>query len=241
MCFSVNVNLVKEELENRFGATLIDPDKYRPSYYYHAFSLPDLPVVCSGSANRISMMKWGLIPSWTKSEEDADIIRYKTFNARAESIYEKASFSLSFKSRRCIVPVAGFFEWQHTGKIKIPWYIYHFDNEILSFAGLYDEWINSENGKSLSTFSIITTAANEMMAQIHNSGKRMPAILDKSGEEEWLDLSRPKDQLLKLLKPASSEILKAHEISSLVNDKYADRNRSEVIEPYERPKQNLLF
>ena len=68
MCFSVNVNLVKEELENRYGATLIDPDKYRPSYYYHAFSLPEIPVVCSGNAaDKIKLLKWGLIPSWTKN------------------------------------------------------------------------------------------------------------------------------------------------------------------------------
>ena len=82
MCFSVNVNLVKEELENRYGATLIDPDKYRPSYYYHAFSLPEIPAVCSGSPDVIQLLKWGLIPSWTRNIDDANVIRYKTFNAR---------------------------------------------------------------------------------------------------------------------------------------------------------------
>ena len=86
MCFTVNVNLIKEELENRYGATLIDPDKYRPSYYYHAFGLPDMAAICSDMPSRIKLLKWGLIPSWTKSPEDADIIRYKTFNARSESI-----------------------------------------------------------------------------------------------------------------------------------------------------------
>ena len=75
MCFSVNVNLIKEELENRYGATLIDPDKYRPSYYYHAFGLPELPAICSGSPSKIQLLKWGLIPSWIKNIDDATLIR----------------------------------------------------------------------------------------------------------------------------------------------------------------------
>ena len=119
MCFSVNVNLIKEELENRYDATLIDHDRYRPSYYYHAFSLPEIPAVCSGMSDRIRLLKWGLIPSWTRSIDDANSIRYKTFNARSESIATKPSFSSSFRSKRCIIPVKGFFEWQHIGKEKI--------------------------------------------------------------------------------------------------------------------------
>ena len=182
MCFSVNVNLIKEELENRFGATLIDPDKYRPSYYYHAFSLPEMPAVCSGMTDRIRLLKWGLIPSWIKDSDNANAIRYKTFNARSESIDEKPSFSSSFRSKRCLIPVKGFFEWQHVGNEKVPWYIYHFENEILTFAGLYDEWTENNTGEVFNTFSIVTTDANDLMAGIHNSAGRMPVILDKSSE-----------------------------------------------------------
>ena len=60
MCFTVNVNLIKEELENRYGATLIDPDKYRPSYYYHAFALPSLPVICSEKPSEIQAAEMGI-------------------------------------------------------------------------------------------------------------------------------------------------------------------------------------
>jgi putative SOS response-associated peptidase YedK len=241
MCFSVNVNLVKEELENRYGATLIDPDKYRPSYYYHAFSLPEIPAVCSGIPSEIHLLRWGLIPSWIKNTDDANAIRYKTFNARSESIDKKPSFSQSFRSKRCLIPVKGFFEWQHSGNEKIPWYIYHSENEILSIAGLYDEWIADTTGEIFSTFSIVTTDANDMMAEIHNSKKRMPVILDKSGETLWINLSTPHTDVLNLLKPCPSGILKAHTISQLVNDRSADRNTPEVILPYKRGTDNLLF
>jgi len=241
MCFSVNVNLIKEELEHRYGATLIDPDKYRPSYYYHAFGLPEMPAICSGTSSKIHLLKWGLIPSHTKNIDEANIIRYKTFNARAESVDQKPSFSSSFKTRRCIIPVKGFYEWQHMGKEKLPWFIYHAENEILSLAGLYDEWIENKTGEVFQTFSVVTTDANDLMAEIHNSARRMPAILDKSSETRWIDLSASSSELLGLLKPSPSEILKAYTVGPLINDRSANRNTPEVIQPYNYSPDKLLF
>ena len=241
MCFTVNVNLIREELENRYGATLIDPDKYRPSYYYHAFSLPYLPAICSGEPSKIRLLSWGLIPGWTTSIDQANIIRYKTFNARAESIEIKPSFSSSFRTKRCIIPVKGFFEWQHVGNEKIPWYIYHTENEILSLAGIYDDWVENNTGVVHSTFSIVTTAANDLMATIHNSGRRMPVILDKPSEIRWTDISTSQTDLMKLLLPCPSEMLKAHTISQLINSRSSDRNTAELIQPYNYSEENLLF
>jgi putative SOS response-associated peptidase YedK len=241
MCFTVNVNLIKEELESRYGATLIDPDKYRPSYYYHAFGLPEIPAICSSEPDKIRLLRWGLIPSWTRSIDDANIIRYKTFNARAESIDKKPSFSSSVRSKRCIIPLKGFFEWQHAGKDKIPWYIFRQDNDILSVAGLFDEWIENSTGEKFSTFSIITTDANDLMAEIHNSAKRMPAILDTSSEKVWTNQSSSLDDVLHILVPCPSEILKAHTVSPVINDRTVNRNTPEVIKPYSYNTGNLLF
>jgi putative SOS response-associated peptidase YedK len=241
MCFSVNVNLVKEEIEERYGVDFPGKYRYEPSYYYHAFGLPEIPAVCSGNPGSVSMLKWGLIPEWVRSSEDAEEIRYKTFNARSESITTKPSFSSSFISKRCLVPVNGFFEWQHAGKEKIPWYIYLPDNQIITLAGLYSEWTHSVTGEILLTFSIITTEANELMAEVHNSGKRMPAILDRSNEKKWIDLSLSPSEALDLLKPYPSNRMKAHTISPLVNNKSANRNTPEVIRLYNYPAKNLLF
>ncbi|MGC1389924.1 MAG: SOS response-associated peptidase [Bacteroidales bacterium] len=241
MCFTVNVNLIREELEDRYGAILIDPDKYRPSYYYHAFALPSLPAICSENPSEILLLKWGLIPAWTKSIDEANIIRFKTFNARSESIATKPSFSTSFRSKRCIIPVKGFYEWQHIGNEKIPWYIYHSENEVLSIAGIYDNWIEDNTGEVFSTFSIVTTIANDLMAHIHNSGKRMPVILDKSSEKKWIDLSVSEADTVKMLQPSPSEILKAHTVSPLINARTMDRNTPEVIRPYSYESGNLLF
>ena len=241
MCFTVNVNLVREELENRFGAVLIDPDKYRPSYYYNAFSLPDIPAICSGMTKEIRMVKWGLIPSWVKSMDDANFIRYKTFNARGESIDQKPSFSESFRSKRCVIPIKGFYEWQHSGNDKIPWYIFDSHDEIMSLAGLYNDWTERSTGTTISTFSIVTTTANNLMAEIHNSGRRMPFILDRLTEKLWLDNSLPANSVTELIKPSPEASLNAHTISKLINDRSTDRNRADIIKPFNYSVGNLLF
>jgi putative SOS response-associated peptidase YedK len=241
MCFSVNVNLVKDELENRYGASFPDRAKYQPSYYYHAFSLPELPAICSGSEDKIQLLRWGLIPSWTRSAEDADSIRYKTFNARAESVRSKPSFSRSFTSKRCIIPVKGFFEWQHVENKKIPWYIYNSAEEIFSIAGLFDQWVENNTGEIFNTFSVITTDANELLAVIHNSKKRMPVILNRNDEKKWISHGTSPDEAQALLKPCPSSILKAHTIGDIVNNKSANRNTPEVIRPVARETNNYLF
>lgn len=238
MCFSVNVNLVKEELEERYGADFPDKYRYQPSYYYHAFSLPEIPAVCSGTPEKIELLRWGLIPPWVKNIDDANTIRYKTFNARAETLNDKPSFSGSVRSKRCVIPVKGFFEWQHAGREKVPWYICHAGDEILSLAGLYSEWTDRDTGENYRTFTIITTEANEMMAVIHNSKKRMPAVLNREGEKIWTGLSVGHGDLEELLKPCPDDFLKAHTVGPLVNSRTADRNTPEVIQPfiYNTPK-----
>jgi putative SOS response-associated peptidase YedK len=241
MCFSVNVNLVKEEFEIRYGINFPGKYRYEPSYYYHAFGLPHLPAICSEYPETFSLLQWGLIPSWVKSKADADEIRMKTFNARAESIDKKPSWSASFRTKRCLIPVKGFFEWQHMGKEKIPWYIYVNNNEIFSLAGLYSEWKQNDTDEVYNTFSIITTDANPLMAEIHNSKKRMPVILGTDDEKKWIDLSLTSEEALNMLQPFPENMMKAHTISPLVNSRTANRNVPQVILPYTYHKDNTLF
>ena len=240
MCFTVNVNIVREELEERYGAELIDHDKYRPSYYYHAYSLPLMPVVCSDDPASLRLFRWGMIPSWAEDEKEASEIMTKTFNARSETIETKPAFRESFISRRCLVPVRGFFEWQHIGGRKIPWYISLRDEDIFSLAGIWDSW-KMKGGVSLNTFSVVTTRANELMSEIHNTKKRMPVILPAAAEKLWLKEVLDKTSAAALMEPVAQEMLKAHTVSPLITNTRADRNRQELIMPYNYPVQGLLF
>ena len=240
MCFTINVNIIKEEMERRFNIPLIDRDYYRPSYYYHAFELPKVPVISSVTPDQIELFQWGLIPSWTRDEEYANDIRYKTFNARSETITEKPTFRNAVKTNRCLVISKGFYEWQTIGKEKFPYFICLKDSQIFTYAGIFDQWTNHETGEILKTFSIITTHANPLMEKIHNIKKRMPVILNKEDERIWLDTTSSLSESLKLLKPFDEAGMKAHTISRLITKRGADKNVPEIIEPFEYLNRSLF-
>ncbi len=240
MCFTVNLNIVKEEMERRFNKKLLDPDEYRPSYYYSAFALPKLPVICSNSPEYIKLFQWGLIPYWIKDEDQAGSIRTKTFNAKAETLTEKPSYKAPVRSKRCLILSRGFYEWQSMNNRKYPYYIYLKDNQICTFAGIFDTWTNRNTGEVHNTFSLITTEANPLMAKIHNLKKRMPVILEPDKEQEWLDTSRPLDDSLKLLKPLDQNLMRAHTISRLITRKGVDKNTPELIKPYDYNDPSLI-
>ena len=242
MCFTVNVNLVKEELEYRYGTGFEEHANHSPSYYYHAFSLPEIPVLYYNSGMKLTSMRWGLIPSWTADSEAAEAIRVKTFNARSESIDEKPSFSDSFASRRCIVPVAGFYEWQHmSAREKIPWFIYHNEASILSLAGIWDSWTDGESGLVTRSFSIVTTEANTLMAKIHNHGRRMPLWIGDDNIDRWLNPALTGPAISDLLAPYGDEVLKAHTIGKLINDKKKNKNSPDIIKPCDYHITGSLF
>ena len=170
--------------------------------------------------------QWGLIPSWAKKDK----AEYKMINAKAETINQKPSFKGPFKSKRCLVPASGFYEWKKEGNKKIPYYIFLKDNPLFSLAGLFDEWI-SEN-KKIKTFTIITTTANDLVAEIHDK-KRMPVIIDKRDRDLWLNNNefREKD-LLGLLEPYKSDLMDAYEVSSFVSS--PNNNSPKCIEAVKR-------
>lgn len=241
MCFTVNVNIIKEELEARYGSSLIDPEKYNPSYYYHAFSFPDLPVAYlnNNMERELSLFKWGLIPGWINDSSEADTIRKMTHNARSETIAEKPSFSDSFEHRRCLIPVSGFFEWQHLGKEKRPWYIFKPDEDIISLAGIYDRWTDELEGNDILSFSIVTTRANGRMSEIHNSKKRMPVIIPAGSEDLWLQGKA--NDLKTLFEPLADHKLAYHTVKPILGKKDINKNRPEIIEAYSYPEQPTLF
>jgi len=154
-----------------------------------------------------------------------------TLNARSESIFEKASFRKSILSRRCLVPADGFFEWQTVGTKKIPWYIKLKEQEILSFGGIWDLWRDSE-GNPIVTYSIITTEANPLMAEIHNSKKRMPLILPAGEEKTWMEPSLTLEKIREMMVPFPESGMDAWTISKLVTTRGADTNTPEVKKPF---------
>ncbi len=216
MCYTIEINLTREQIERRFNAKFKDGSDFEPRKKVSAFSLPELPVICSDSTDEVRLFTWGLIPFWVKSDEDAKSIRTKTFNARAESIADKASYRNSFKAKRCLVLADGFYEWHTSGKEKIPFFINLKDNSPFALAGLYDNWLNRETGEYINTFTVITTRANPLLEKIHNIKKRMPVILPRDAERQWLDLNLPPADLQMMLGPFSEKLMSAERIEKSV-------------------------
>jgi len=162
---------------------------------------------------------FGLIPSWAKDKKSINI------NARSETLFEKSSFRDSFKSRRCLIPINGFYEWEKKEKVKIPYFIHPKDEGCFALAGLWDEWFDSSTGETIIGIALITTEPNEAILKIHD---RMPVILDKKDWTAWLDEKTKIDDLNRLLTPCSSEITMMREVSSLVNS--VSNNSKECIE-----------
>ncbi len=171
-----------------------------------------------------NVSKWGLVPSWSKEAPTSKGL----INARAETITEKPSFREAFKSRRCIIPASGFYEWQKKGTgAKQPFYFYLKEKDVFGFAGLWEEWLNKLTGELLETCTIITTEANEVLKPVHD---RMPVILKPENYDEWLDAKlKDTSRLQELLKPYPAKEMSSHAVSRSVN--IPDSDSAELIVP----------
>ena len=183
MCYSNSSTSSNETLGKFYQREIVTLPTAEPTFYANGFTFPSWRIITHEP--QIKRMQWGLIPSWYSGESPINIAS-KTLNARVETLSEKASFKQLISSHRCIVPSSGFYEFQHKGKEKIPYFIYPSDAPLFSMAGLYDEWLNRETGEIIQSFTIITTLANPLMEEIHNHKKRMPLILDQSQIQPFL-------------------------------------------------------
>jgi putative SOS response-associated peptidase YedK len=128
----------------------------------------------------LDTLRWGLIPPWAKDKS----IGNRMINARMETLAEKPSFKKAFKSQRCIIPATGFFEWKKQEDKKQPFFIHRVDDKPITFAGLWEYWVDKETGEVIDSCTIITTKASSLLEKIHD---RMPVIFEYEKAKQWLD------------------------------------------------------
>jgi len=200
MCGRFALTKDKKEITVRFRLNQNLDFNFIPSF--NIAPSQNIYVILNESIDKLSLVRWGLVPSWAKDEKSG----FKMINSRMENIPEKPFYQKCLKSQRCLILADSFFEWDKKAD-KAPYRIYLENEDAFAFAGIWNNW----NG--IETCSIITTPANSLISAIHD---RMPVILPKDSEEKWLCESNT-HELFKMLKPFDSVKMRIYEISSLVN------------------------
>ena len=209
MCGRFTLTTLARSLAEQFGLSGELPE-FSPSYNV----APSREIAAVGADSegerKLRLLRWGLVPHWAKDPD----IGSRMINARAESVAEKPTFKAAFRRRRCMILADGFYEWRREGGSgpKQPYYIKMSDGSPYAFAGLWESW--ERDGEKIRSCTIITTEANERLADIHH---RMPVILAPEDYAAWLDAESGEEDLLSLLAPYPSERMEAYPVSTHVN------------------------
>lgn len=155
--------LSRESLRENFN---VAPTTYIPA------------IINQDGQHTLATFSWGLVPSWSKDPA----IGTRMINARVETITEKPSYRSAIKSRHCIIPANGWYEWEHVGNKKVPHYFSSPTQELVSFAGIFEKW-TAPDGFELWSTTIITTQARDDISQIHD---RMPLLINPDMRQAWL-------------------------------------------------------
>lgn len=199
MCGRYAITLSPEVMRAYYGYT------DQPNFPARADIRPTEPVPIvrlEGGERRFALVRWGFIPGFVKNEKEFPLL----INARAETVFEKASFRNAIKRRRCLFLADGFYEWQkldEKGRKKRPFLIRRPMQGPLALAGIWECW-QSRDGSEIDTAAILTTAANATLAAIHD---RMPVILDPRDVEAWLSPATANDAVQRLLRPLDDDAL----------------------------------
>jgi putative SOS response-associated peptidase YedK len=215
MCGRFVSSSTADEIAHHFDARSVPEAALPPSW--NVAPTADVAVVLEGPDGRIvALHHWGLVPIWAESPK----VGARMINARAEGLDAKPAFKHAFRRRRCIVPADGFYEWRTIPgqKVKQPYFVTRADGEMLAFAGLWEEWRGParDGAERLRSTTIITTAANETMAPVHD---RMPVILPEGAWDRWLDPGETDVHALGgLLVPAPPDLLQLRPVGRAVGN-----------------------
>ena len=234
MCGRYKLSRRKQVVEEYFDTAVSDEPDWSPRF--NIAPTQPIPVIRQHPkepVRELSLMRWGLISSWAGDSSAAA----RMINARAETASTKPAFRDALKSRRCLIPADGFYEWMRAGKGKQPYCFEVNDGELFAFAGLWDRWKDA-SGKAIETCSILTTTPNAVTSPVHD---RMPVILDPDSYDLWLDPGMKNVAAASgLLKPYDARLMRRYPVSTRIN--HVANDGEECSRPVEFAEiQNRLF
>ena len=210
MCGRYRLSRRKQLIEEHFDSVSDEPDW---SVRYNIAPTQPVAVIRQHPkepVRELSLVRWGLIPSWAKDPSGAA----RMINARSETADSKPAFRDALKSRRCMIPADGFYEWMRAGKMKQPYCFEVNEGELFAFAGIWDRW-KGPSGDMIETCSILTTTPNAVTSPVHD---RMPVILDPDSYDLWLDPGMTNVAAASdLLKPFDARLMRCFPVSNRIN------------------------
>jgi len=241
MCGRYTLTSRGEELASHFEAEAAE-DLALLSPRFNIAPTQDAPVIRVAEVREdgaepgervIALHRWGLVPVWARDVA----IGNRMINARSETASDKPAFRDAIRTRRCLVPLNGFYEWERRGRVRAPWWFHPVEGEgPWAAAGLWERWWDGDN-RLLHSFTILTTDANEVVSPLHD---RMPMLLDDAGQDRWMDAAVEDPEALRDLRtPWDAERTAARAVSLKVNDVRAQG--PELLNPPEPPDQGELF
>jgi putative SOS response-associated peptidase YedK len=210
MCGRYTVTSPAEALIDELGLDAVDPG-YTPRY--NLAPTQPAPVVTGWEPRRLALVRWGLIPSWSRDGARGKLL----INARAETALQKPSFRDAFEKRRCMVVADGFYEWRGRGASKVPIYFRLRSRRPFAFAGIWDGWL-TDAGELARSCAVLTTAPNDLVAPIHD---RMPVMLDADARQRWL-ASDDLEELRALCRPFPAAHMECFAVSARVGSPKLD-------------------
>jgi putative SOS response-associated peptidase YedK len=239
MCGTASNKKTTKAIEERFKAQFAANIVWEPILQAFAFAGDKLPIITAAEPKVIQLFEWGLVPHYTRTAEDAKKIRVQTINCRTETIFDKPSFKHSATHQRCLVLADGFVEYQHHSAGLQPYYITLSEEKLFAMAGIYSTWLHPTTGIKHNTFSIATVPANNLMAEIHNTKKRMPLILPEGAEQQWLEIEN-EDEVKKLFQIYDEADMQAVPIAKNISSK-GFTPHADMYKPVEVIRQSSLF
>jgi putative SOS response-associated peptidase YedK len=234
MCGRYRLSRRKQIIEEHFDSVSGEED-WSPRY--NVAPTQPVPIIRQHPKEprrELSLVRWGLIPSWAKDASGAAGM----INARSETAAIRPAFRDPLKARRCIIPADGFYEWARTGKTKQPFCFEVNEGDLFAFAGLWERW-KDPSGNWIRTCAILTTTPNAVTSAVHD---RMPVILDPDAYDLWLDPGfTDVAAVSEMLKPYDARLMRSYPVSTRINQ--AVNDDADCAKPVEiqAPPQGQLF
>ena len=216
-----------ELIEKRFNVTAPEGSEWKPSYNISPGQLA--PVITGNNPRELQLFRFGMTPFWSKkamyminARAEGDHNKEDDPNYKgAKGIITKPSFRKPIRSQRCLVIADAFIEGTVKEKLSKPYVVYLKNNiRPFAFAGIWDEWANTETGEIIRSFAIITTTANELLQKLPHH--RSPVVLDQRSEKKWLNQDLPLADATRLLRPYPADLMNAYPVDPVIKNPRAE-------------------